>query len=570
MQDRLDGFEYCFNHILEDKNSPYKQCQFISSKNGRRCINPAPKADKKDGYCSEHARRARLLRQKAALKPKPPSSTKELFEELDYYRTGSTKAVPDLPVSSASKILEYGSDSESDDEPLLVEQTWRGCNDSDAESVDSEQEDLLKHAGVYTAEEVALITMDKLIRLQSLYINQFKRLQHLMKEKRRKYLKAVGQEQDTIGTDLGKITNPHEKVKFAKLQAMRSYRRRRGKEALLQRKSKQRRIKTTPEYTGPQQTRIELQCSHVQDGKQCEKPTLPIARFCGNHILSDPLQVLFSPCVKGQGLCQRPASILSEEGCCLLHTTIPPRQLRLRPEEEANAPSAMTDHDYGQRPTETNMDGGGDRTTNMTNIASELASSLAQQLSTQSSLVSAGGDATSKAEKQLERQMLKLQQQIQQQIQEQQRHMTTFQPKIIQQVSTSTSVPDTPIQTGATTETPIQAGATTETPIQAGAATETPIQAATTSAPNTTIQTEKPTPEPKPSTLGTPELMVLQKPKGQFPIIQLHPLPKTPDEPKPEVLPKTSDESKPEAMEIDPSSASSEQASSQQQSSTPS
>ena len=87
------------------------------------------------------------------------------------------------------------------------------------------------------------------------------------------------------GTDLGKITNPHEKVKFSKLQAMRSYRRRRGKEALLQRKSKHRRIQSTPDYTGPQQTRIELQCSHVQDGKQCEKPTLPIARFCGNRIL---------------------------------------------------------------------------------------------------------------------------------------------------------------------------------------------------------------------------------------------------------------------------------------------
>ncbi len=58
---------------------------------------------------------------------------------------------------------------------------------------------IYRHAGVYTAEEVALITMDKLIRLQSLYINQFKRLQHVMKEKRRKYLKAVKQEQDTIG-----------------------------------------------------------------------------------------------------------------------------------------------------------------------------------------------------------------------------------------------------------------------------------------------------------------------------------------------------------------------------------
>lgn len=109
-----------------------------------------------------------------------------------------------------------------------MENTWRGDCDSDAESIDSEQEDPLKyvdmsllyilfysfhgilhasisgllicrHAGIYTAEEVALMTRDKLIRLQSLYIDQFKRLQHLMKEKRRLYLHRQKQEKDSIG-----------------------------------------------------------------------------------------------------------------------------------------------------------------------------------------------------------------------------------------------------------------------------------------------------------------------------------------------------------------------------------
>lgn len=57
-----------------------------------------------------------------------------------------------------------------------------------------------RHAGVYTAEEVALIMRDKLIRLQSLYIDQFKRLQHVMKEKRRKYLQTSKQEREALGT----------------------------------------------------------------------------------------------------------------------------------------------------------------------------------------------------------------------------------------------------------------------------------------------------------------------------------------------------------------------------------
>ena len=56
-----------------------------------------------------------------------------------------------------------------------------------------------RHAGVYTSEEVALITRDKLIRLQSLYIDQFKRLQHLLKEKRRRYLHTVRAERERLG-----------------------------------------------------------------------------------------------------------------------------------------------------------------------------------------------------------------------------------------------------------------------------------------------------------------------------------------------------------------------------------
>ena len=44
-----------------------------------------------------------------------------------------------------------------------------------------------------------MITRDKMIRLQSLYIDQFKRLQHLLKEKRRKYLHSVRNDRETHG-----------------------------------------------------------------------------------------------------------------------------------------------------------------------------------------------------------------------------------------------------------------------------------------------------------------------------------------------------------------------------------
>ncbi len=50
MQPRVDGFEFCLSHILEDKNSPYKQCNYVSNKTGKRCTNAAPKSDRREGY----------------------------------------------------------------------------------------------------------------------------------------------------------------------------------------------------------------------------------------------------------------------------------------------------------------------------------------------------------------------------------------------------------------------------------------------------------------------------------------------------------------------------------------
>lgn len=47
---RLDGLEFCIKHILEDKNAPFKQCNYVSTKNGKRCPNASPKGDRKDGW----------------------------------------------------------------------------------------------------------------------------------------------------------------------------------------------------------------------------------------------------------------------------------------------------------------------------------------------------------------------------------------------------------------------------------------------------------------------------------------------------------------------------------------
>lgn len=126
----------------------------------------------------------------------------------------------------------------------------------------------LRHAGIFTAEEVVYIAREKLIRLQSLYIDQFRRLQYILKEKRRKYLLALKKEKETFckqtlnDIKISLYFSISEKIKFKKytgsihdqtketakekklyekLKALNRYHRRSGAEAILYRKSLERR-----------------------------------------------------------------------------------------------------------------------------------------------------------------------------------------------------------------------------------------------------------------------------------------------------------------------------------------
>lgn len=63
-----------------------------------------------------------------------------------------------------------------------------GNQASDADSTDSEDENPLNHAGIWTLEEVLTICKEKMVRLRSLYAQQFKRMNHHLKEERRRYV----------------------------------------------------------------------------------------------------------------------------------------------------------------------------------------------------------------------------------------------------------------------------------------------------------------------------------------------------------------------------------------------
>ncbi|XP_067383421.1 KAT8 regulatory NSL complex subunit 2 isoform X3 [Channa argus] len=275
----------------------------------------------------------RAQMRKASSGPSPET----LLSQLSGYNRAETHGL-EGGRSEASRILDDDSLSEEEEQgPLVLDQTWRGDPDSEADSIDSDHEDPLKHAGVYTAEEVALITREKLIRLQSLYIDQFKRLQHLLKEKKRRYLHSRKVENETLGSSL--LTGPEglsmkERENLKKLKALRRYRRRYGVEALLHRQLRERRQAMTEGALQPHSRTVYEKCIYFVEGTRCTNPCLPMTRHCVSHIYQDSNQVLFKMCPGLKDIpCDRTVHMgQSDDPRCPLHLTLPPPMYQ--PEQE--------------------------------------------------------------------------------------------------------------------------------------------------------------------------------------------------------------------------------------------
>ncbi|XP_014480329.1 PREDICTED: KAT8 regulatory NSL complex subunit 2 isoform X1 [Dinoponera quadriceps] len=351
MQPCLEDYSYCSKHILEDPSAPYKQCTFVYNTNGRKCQNPAPKLDRRDiSYCSEHSRKAQISRIKSTSRRSLPQTPEMLLLNLSHYvkptdssaedteeEGGKVKALdPFTEVdayrinASGCDILDYASSSESDVEPTVVNDTLKGVylDDSDNENLHSPQEDplninFLRHAGIFTAEEVIYIAREKLIKLQSLYIDQFRRLQYILKEKRRKYLLALKKEKETLCSihDQARETAKEKKI-YEKLKALNRYHRRSGVEAILYRKSLERRAQVTE---GPAQKPPNVsKCIFTEGGVKCGERTLPSAKHCRKHILKDQHQVLFKACgaVRADIECHEPVPVIFDSNC-VFHMNLP-------------------------------------------------------------------------------------------------------------------------------------------------------------------------------------------------------------------------------------------------------
>lgn len=228
---RVDGYEFCLKHILQDPTAPYKQCSFAYARTGKRCQQPAPKRDVYTNLCFEHSRQTQLQLTRSKFGTFRNVETNEtLLRDLSHRIDADRAAAAGVATKyidvfgPSARVLNYASD-DSDSEHLAAAGTaagnaiadesgaidvmldvtnpmawndWAGqdMDQSDNESVDSQNEDILKHAGIYTTEEATVITKSKMLRLQQLYSEQIDRLHHILRQKRRKCLLNLRVERD--------------------------------------------------------------------------------------------------------------------------------------------------------------------------------------------------------------------------------------------------------------------------------------------------------------------------------------------------------------------------------------
>lgn len=329
LQARIEGYEYCMRHVLEDKTAPFRQCAYTHAQSGRRCAYAAPKTDKRESLCQFHARKALQHRRSSGKKQHLVETPQKVIETLEHYCRDPQHSV-DQSDTARNTVKFY--DVESDEEPLtLGESRPNAGGDSDADSLDNDLDDPLRHAGVFTVEEASAITREKLVRLQTLYLDQFKRLRHVLAQKRRQYTQNK-RSSEPLSKD---FASPQEEALYKRYRAYYRYHRTNGPEAVLRARFKQKQKGT---HTSSGAT-----CSQAG----CGKRVIPLSRFCRAHILSDRKQQLFERCDGDSNNGQSCNSVLlkvrSLRDACLVHVAPNPALGQSVAEPKSSSESMLVD-----------------------------------------------------------------------------------------------------------------------------------------------------------------------------------------------------------------------------------
>jgi hypothetical protein len=242
----------------------------------------------------------------------------EFWQKQEDDTTSATETLRSRIAEAAANTNE--SDAEEDCNNPQIEDTLRSdIIDSDSESIDSDVDDPLKHAGVYTAEEVSSILSEKMHRLQKLYIDQFKHLKYLLKDKYLRHCQASLNETPAVIASLDR-PDAEDRMKF---KALVRYHRYYGKDALLKRQAKEkRRAVTEGRHYQPPPFPV---CIFAMEDDICKARSLPSSHYCFKHILYDVNQVLFRPCANGPPPhCLNPVVSFVHKNTCIAHRELKP------------------------------------------------------------------------------------------------------------------------------------------------------------------------------------------------------------------------------------------------------
>lgn len=261
-----------------------------------------------------------------------------LQDSLSHYKRARVGDSSPVETRLGQVVLAAERAEESEEEVVRLSDTYQGDGgDSEPESVDSESEESLKHAGVFTGEEVMRTMRDKLIRLQKLYIEQFGRLGHLLRESRRTYLAQVREEREAGLMNMSQ--QPGDPQTFSKLKALTHYHSPAGREALLATRLRDKRASVSGGKQGSGASSLSVGSSpapcqhHLTSSTKCGEGVVPMSRFCPRHILQQPGQVLFRQCGaltdKEDGPCEVPVPAIFSHTHCVFHVKLQPAVSRL-------------------------------------------------------------------------------------------------------------------------------------------------------------------------------------------------------------------------------------------------
>ncbi|XP_032222147.2 INO80 complex subunit D-B isoform X2 [Nematostella vectensis] len=358
-QRRLNGYAFCIRHVLEDKNAPFKQCQYVAKYNGQQCTNPIPFAEDRI-YCNSHLQVLGLVPKKSRKKKASESIESDvdsvsnatvesrikadvpphlIAEKMAFLsppvfphrqkkiKSRINKKQPEILVTNKQKAHNkrphgnnqdlfsfYGIDSDSSDnsdsEQLPWQQVWLS-SDSDQEL---ELPTLPDGKPKFTGASNSDTRTGKISRLSARLRRELHQLRRTLRAHRYRQPHFI-----TTANALLKAAQTNTSACVDSILAT-----------------------SRPNRSAPMPFKVKM-CAFTSAENLCKEKALPYTKYCKDHVTCDPNQVLYEQCTARfpDGLhCSVPVlDLVHERALCGEHAR---KKAKFQEAQEAAAAAATT------------------------------------------------------------------------------------------------------------------------------------------------------------------------------------------------------------------------------------